>query len=172
MREWKTPAGLDDDWITAVHGKLKSLLFHLREYLLTYRLERRKIILRAMYEDFSDANQLIEKLRASELPANTAIVSKSVQLLNTMCLSFERLRVIREYRSPRSIRSFNKVFIMFSTDQGVETSAGGLMINFVSDPNFVILNCKAGNQFSSTLPDEKEKVWKGLQVKFLILRLA
>ena len=30
-----------------------------------------------------------------------------------MCLSFERLRVVREYRSPRSIRSFNKVFIMF-----------------------------------------------------------
>ena len=28
-----------------------------------------------------------------------------------MCLSFERLRVIREYRSPRSIRSFTKVLI-------------------------------------------------------------
>ena len=28
-----------------------------------------------------------------------------------MCLSFERLRVIREYRSPRSIRSFTKIFI-------------------------------------------------------------
>lgn len=28
-----------------------------------------------------------------------------------MCHSFERLRVIREYRSPRTIRSFTKVFI-------------------------------------------------------------
>ena len=31
---------------------------------------------------------------------------------SNMCLSFERLRVIREYRSPRSIRSFTKVLIL------------------------------------------------------------
>ena len=28
-----------------------------------------------------------------------------------MCWSFEKLRVIREYRSPRSIRAFTKIFI-------------------------------------------------------------
>ena len=28
-----------------------------------------------------------------------------------MCLAFERLRVIREYNSPRSLRAFTKVFI-------------------------------------------------------------
>ena len=28
-----------------------------------------------------------------------------------MCWAFERLRVVREYRSPRTIRSFTKVFI-------------------------------------------------------------
>ena len=62
MREWKEAAELDADWISAVHAKLKSLLFHLREYLLTNKITHRKIILRAMYEDFSDANQLIEKV--------------------------------------------------------------------------------------------------------------
>ena len=112
MREWKDAAELDVTWMTAVHGKLKSLLFHLHEYLSTHKIERRKTILRVMYEDFSDANQLIEEVRASQLPANSALISRALHLVNMMCLSFERLRVIREYRSPRSIRSFNKVFIM------------------------------------------------------------
>lgn len=113
MREWKQAAGLDNAWMTAVHYKLKSLLFHLEEYLLTEKIDHRKVILRAIYEDFSDTNQIIERVRASPLPANTAIISRSLHLFNMMCLAFERLRVIREYRSPRSIRSFNKVFIMF-----------------------------------------------------------
>ena len=113
MRDWRKDAGLDEAWIKTVHMKLKSMLFHLREYLLTDKLYRRRFILRCMYEDFSDTNQLIEKVRASKLPANTSIVARAVHLLNMMCLSFERLRVIREYRSPRSIRSFNKVFIFF-----------------------------------------------------------
>ena len=133
MREWRQPAGLNPAWITAIHGKLKSLLFHLREYLLTSKVERRNVILRAMYEDFSDANQLIEHLRASKLPSNSAIVSRAVHLLNMMCLSFERLRVIREYRSPRSIRSFNKVFIMF--------------LPIILAPYFVYLNIENNNKW-------------------------
>ena len=113
MRDWKLPSGLDEEWMKATQQKLKSILFHLREYLLTDTIDRRKVILKAMYEDFSDTNQLIEKVRASKLPANPAIISRLVHLLNTMVLSFERLRVIREYRSPRSIRSLNKVLIFF-----------------------------------------------------------
>ena len=54
----------------------------------------------------------MEEIRQSKLPANTAIVSRAIGLISDACLAFERLRVIREYRSPRSIRSFNKVFIM------------------------------------------------------------
>lgn len=133
MRDWKQAAQLDNDWITAVQDKLRSVLFHLREYLLTYKPDRRKIILRAMYEDFSDMNQLIEKLRASKLPSNSAIVSRAIHLLNMMCLSFERLRVVREYRSPRSIRSFNKVLIM--------------ILPIILAPYYVFLGEKNGNQW-------------------------
>ena len=66
-----------------------------------------------MYEDYSDCSQLIENLRESKkLLSNPALISRAYHLLNGMCLSFERLCVIREYRSPRSIRSFNKVLVM------------------------------------------------------------
>ena len=111
MRDWREAAHLDILWMQAVHQKLKSMLFYMREYLLTNKTSHRKVILRAMYEDFSDTNQLIENLRVSDLPANSALVSRSLVLLTSLCLAFERLRVIREYRSPRSIRSFNKVLI-------------------------------------------------------------
>lgn len=113
MREWKEGGKLTDEWLNAVHLKVKNMMFNLREYLLTDKIERRQYIARCLYEDFSDANQLIERVRASDLPANTSIVSRVIHLLNMLCLSFERLRVIREYRSPRSIRSFNKVLILF-----------------------------------------------------------
>ena len=111
MREWREAAGLDETWLKNIKRKLNSMMFFLREYLLTSKTKRRDIIARLMYEDFSDVSQLIEKVRASKLPANPSIISRSVHLLNMFTLSFERLRVIREYRSPRSIRSFNKVFI-------------------------------------------------------------
>ena len=113
MREWKVAAQLEDAWLDSVHSKVKNMMFNLREYLLTDKIDRRCYIARCLYEDFSDANQLIERVRASNLPSNTAIISRVIHLLNMLCLSFERLRVIREYRSPRSIRSFNKVLILF-----------------------------------------------------------
>jgi len=130
MREWKMAARLDDDWLAAVHMKLKNMMFNLREYLLTDKIERREYIARCLYEDFSDTNQLIERVRASDLPSNTSIISRVIHLLNMLCLSFERLRVIREYRSPRSIRSFNKVLILF--------------LPMILSPYFVFLSKKEG----------------------------
>ena len=113
MREWKKGAGLSDAWMNQIQRKLHSIMFNLREYLLTSRKDRRKIIARYMYEDYSDCSQLIDNLRESKkLPSNPALISRAYHLLNGMCLSFERLRVIREYRSPRSIRSFNKVLVL------------------------------------------------------------
>jgi len=112
MREWREAAGLDEAWLNNIKKKIHSIMFNLREYLLTEKEKRREIIARMMYEDFSDISQLVEKVRASKLPANTSIISRIIHLLNALTLSFERLRVIREYRSPRSIRSFNKVLIL------------------------------------------------------------
>ena len=135
MRDWKEAAGLDDQFLKTCHNKLKKMLFHLREYLLTERGDQtRAALLRKLYGHFSDTNQLIEKVRGSKLPANTALMSRVIHLLNMMCLSFERLRNIREYRSPRSIRSFNKVLIFF--------------LPFMLAPYFVFLGKKIGNYWS------------------------
>lgn len=134
MREWKRAAGLDTTWMNSVYQKLKNLSFHLREYVLTTSVEKRKLILRALYEDFSDASLLIERVRASKLPLNAAVISRVINLLHTMCAAMERLRIIREYRSPRSIRSFNRVFIM--------------IFPLILAPHFVHLGVKGGNNWA------------------------
>ena len=51
-----------------------------------------------------------------------------------MCHSFERLRVIREYRSPRTIRSFTKVFIF--------------IMPIVLSPYYVHMGINSGNTWS------------------------
>ena len=134
MRDWRPVAQLDIFWMKAVHQKLKSMLFYMREYLLTDKSYRRKIILEAMYEDFSDVNQLIESVRTSKLPLNSALISRCQILLNSLCLAFERLRVIREYRSPRSIRAFNKVLIFF--------------LPIILSPYFVLIGKQKKNEWS------------------------
>jgi len=111
MRDWREACSHDINYLNGVRNKVKGLMFHIREYLLTQRLDHRKFIVRVIYEDLSDANQLNEKVRSSSMQANSTLVSRIINFLNMMCLSFERLRVIREYRSPRSIRSFTKVLI-------------------------------------------------------------
>ncbi|XP_002167902.2 uncharacterized protein LOC100203174 isoform X1 [Hydra vulgaris] len=135
MRDWREPAQLDKLWMQAFHQKLKVMLFYMREYLMTNKIVRRKVILRAIYEDLSDINQLIENVRVSQLPTNTSLIARALVLMNTMGLAFERLRVVREYRSPRSIRSFNKVLIFF--------------LPTILSPNFVFIGHKSGNVWAS-----------------------
>lgn len=112
LREWRKDTGLNTEWINSVHDKLKSLLFLLREYLFTDEAEKREYIMRALYEDFSDISQTIDQMRTSRIMAAGPLTSRAIHLLSLMCLSFEQLRVVKEYRSPRSIRAFNKVLIM------------------------------------------------------------
>ena len=62
MRDWREACSMDLDYIKGVRNKIKGIMFHLREYLLTEKLDQRKFIVRVIYEDFSDANQLNEKV--------------------------------------------------------------------------------------------------------------
>lgn len=134
LREWRKDTGFEYEWINQFHDKLKSILFLLREYLFTDEDNNRKFILRAIYEDFSDTNQMIEQMRTSKLQSNGPLMSRAIHLLSLMCLAFERLRVVKEYRSPRSIRAFNKVLIM--------------LLPLIMAPYFVFLGKKSVNEWS------------------------
>lgn len=62
------------------------------------------------------------------------VVHFQLTILSLMCHAFERLRVIREYRSPRTIRSFTKVFIF--------------LMPIVLSPYYVHMGIKSGNTWS------------------------
>ncbi|EDO38746.1 predicted protein [Nematostella vectensis] len=110
-RDWQVAAGLDQEFFKEVTNKIKGLILNIKEYLLTEKISKRSFILTVIYEDFSDISQMNDRVRASNLPSNTPLVTRLIHYHNLMFWAFERLRVVREYRSPRTIRSFTKVFI-------------------------------------------------------------
>jgi hypothetical protein len=52
-----------------------------------------------------------ERLRVSKLEMSGPLVTRLIHYNNVMCWAFERLRVVREYRSPRTIQAFSKVLV-------------------------------------------------------------
>ncbi|XP_078372341.1 uncharacterized protein LOC144656007 [Oculina patagonica] len=133
-RDWLQSSGLPKDFLKTVNTKLKGLVLNIKEYLLTEKLMRRNFILSVIYEDLSDISQLNDKIRCSSLPHNSPLLTRLIHYHNLMCHAFERLRVIREYRSPRTIRSFTKVFIF--------------LMPIVLSPYYVHMGIKSGNMWS------------------------
>jgi len=56
----------------------------------------------------AQANDII---RGSKLPANSPLCTRIIHYHNLMITSFERMRTVREYRTPRNIRSFCKIVV-------------------------------------------------------------
>ena len=113
MREWTHASGLGSDWLNSIRLKITCFLLNIREYLVTEKVQKRKILLKVIYEDLSIIHHLFWEIRASNLPNNSPLVSRLMQTLTDMSLSFECLQNIREYRSSRAIQSFNKVMVFF-----------------------------------------------------------
>ncbi|KAJ7389947.1 hypothetical protein OS493_028416 [Desmophyllum pertusum] len=133
-RDWLQSSGLPTDFLKTVNTKLRGLVLNIKEYLLTEKILRRNFILAVIYEDLSDISQLNDKMRCSSLPHNSPLLTRLIHYHNLMCHAFERLRVIREYRSPRTIRSFTKVFIF--------------LMPIVLSPYYVHMGIKSGNLWS------------------------
>lgn len=133
-RDWIQASGLPTDFLRTVNTILKGLVLNIKEYLLTEKVERRNYILKVIYEDLSDISQLNDRVRGSSLPNNSPLITRLIHYHNLMCHSFERLRVIREYRSPRTIRSFTKVFIF--------------IMPIVLSPYYVHMGINSGNTWS------------------------
>ncbi|XP_065837613.1 uncharacterized protein [Oscarella lobularis] len=111
-RDWWKQAGLPKSFISDSLHTMGHLMDCIRSYLLTNHNIKRIPYLGRIYLCMSEIAQLNDKVRASkELPMNGPLVTRLIHYNNIMCWSFERLRVVREYRSPRTIRAFTKVLI-------------------------------------------------------------
>ncbi len=63
-----------------------------------------------IYNSFEDLSVFIKSLRSHGLPSGEA--SRSNQFLSKMMISFERIKHIYQYRTPRTLRTYSDIFII------------------------------------------------------------
>lgn len=65
---------------------------------------------KAVYKSFQDLSKFIKSMRSHGLPSGEA--SRSNQFLSKMMISFERVKHIYQYRTPRTLRTYSDIFIV------------------------------------------------------------
>lgn len=73
----------------------------------TSELEKRE---KDIYNSFENLSLFIKKLRSHGLPSGEA--SRSNQFLSKMMISFERIKHIYQYRTPRTLHTYSDIFIV------------------------------------------------------------
>jgi predicted membrane chloride channel (bestrophin family) len=63
-----------------------------------------------VYRSFKDLSKFIKSMRTHGLPSGEA--SRSNQFLSKMMISFERIKHIYQYRTPRTLRTYSDIFIV------------------------------------------------------------
>lgn len=63
-----------------------------------------------IYESFDELSMFIKKLRGLGLPSGEA--SRANQFLSKMMVSFEKIKHIYQYRTPRTLRTYSQIFII------------------------------------------------------------
>jgi len=63
-----------------------------------------------VYQSFKDLSKFIKSMRTHGLPSGEA--SRSNQFLSKMMISFERIKHIYQYRTPRTLRTYSDIFIV------------------------------------------------------------
>jgi len=104
-------------WLENPHENLKLELKEQLKDLLesnkllltnpTSELEKRE---KVVYDNFRNLSEFIKKLRSHGLPSGEA--SRSNQFLSKMMISFERIKHIYQYRTPRTLRTYSDIFII------------------------------------------------------------
>ena len=65
---------------------------------------------KGVYQNFNELSEFIKELRSLGLPSGEA--SRSNQFLSKMMISFERIKHIYQYRTPRTLRTYSDIFIV------------------------------------------------------------
>ncbi len=104
------------DWFEKTDSKLqKQLQNKLKDLLVDSRtlfkepLKKMEDNEKKVYRDFSDLSQIIKEFKKRGL--SNGEVSRSNQYLSKMLVAFENIKHIYEYRTPKTLRTYSKVFI-------------------------------------------------------------
>ena len=97
----------------ALKDELKEYLFNLlnaNREMFTHPVSELEIREKDVYDNFKNISNFIKKLRTFNLPSGEA--SRTNQFLSKMMISFEKIKHIYQYRTPRTLRTYSDVFIV------------------------------------------------------------
>lgn len=104
-------------WLENPPQELKSeLKSHLKDLLesckvmFTSPLDELETNEKGVYNSFQNLSAFIKTMRSHGLPSGEA--SRSNQFLSKMMISFERIKHIYQYRTPRTLRTYSDIFIV------------------------------------------------------------
>ena len=94
---------------TELKEHLSNLLNSCRE-IFTHPVNRLEENEKGVYDSFEKLSEFIKSMRGHGLPSGEA--SRSNQFLSKMMISFERIKHIYQYRTPRTLRTYSDIFIV------------------------------------------------------------
>eukprot|EP01135_Chromosphaera_perkinsii_P009568 Nk52_evm18s1810 gene=Nk52_evmTU18s1810 len=113
FREWNSDAEVDSDFSYYALYEIRELFRRIKVYLAENRKPEREPVLQGIYTGFSKLSKLVNIIRRNpgSIQGMWALNTRMIHYHHQMCLAFEKLRVIREYQTPRSLRAFTKILI-------------------------------------------------------------
>jgi len=94
---------------TELKEHLKNLL-ESSKLMFTHPINELEIREKDIYNNFHGLSEFIKKMRVHGLPSGE--VSRSNQFLSKMMISFETIKHIYQYRTPRTLRTYSDIFII------------------------------------------------------------
>eukprot|EP00037_Helgoeca_nana_P013420 m.123512 g.123512 ORF g.123512 m.123512 type:complete len:553 (-) comp22018_c0_seq1:183-1841(-) len=111
-RDWTLDSGLPESHPQDVEQDINDLLINLIHYVATeIPNAARSQRLGAVYRVFSRLAKNNDLIRTSVLGNNGPLLTRLIHYHATIVTSFERMRVVREYRTPRGIRGYTKLVV-------------------------------------------------------------
>ena len=99
----------NDDRIAHIERVLSSLLHGCRD-MFKGKVKDLPIHEREVYGAFSELSEFVKRMRAEGLPSGEC--SRCNQYISKMIVSFESIKHIYQYRTPRTLRAFSDFFIV------------------------------------------------------------
>lgn len=104
-RDWLDP--VEPEVLDSVRGITRRLLQHVNSYMRDRQAGDTRAI--PVYSAFAEISGLAERIRAGgAYPSDAARVNRG---LAQMAIDFERIRNIRNYRTPASLRAYSQLFL-------------------------------------------------------------
>eukprot|EP00127_Corallochytrium_limacisporum_P003917 Clim_evm2s155 gene=Clim_evmTU2s155 len=111
-RLWQVEAGVPAEAVDNSRKAIRLLILYLRSYFTTYETKDRGEIIYYIYAMFSVLSGVTDSYRkAGKLPGCAPLVTRLIHYHHLATSSFEGMRNIREYHTPRSVRAFTKIFV-------------------------------------------------------------